>query len=700
MYEKIKAAIRSHTDTHRLVFWYDPQATHHGILEELETGAEILEVDNSETYREECGLDPGFREFFQRHVAFFRNSRERFLPLQEIIDPKQETEQSLARKMIGILAAPTEDKRDGIERFEDIIFEFAEEELNGSAPRWNAVVKFDLDSCFREELTPYLPEISETITSLGAVLEVFLRAWDLETGEDVSAAGRSCRLLLQQWRDSFSADRRYYAMAEYVQNALGISAQIASYPVKRLADLSLFPAVDSELAKKLVERVLEPHADADFIRKTAAGRLNSSRRQDGTGTMHSIYSLIVSYIDFEKELHRADLSPGTQTELFNRYTEKLYRLDLLYRTSLSAYRSAGSLGSLSPIVERLEGRYSQHFLQPLAEIWDKRVHEGGTPIPPGVMVQERFFKDVVRPSLNRGEKLVVVISDALRYEAGCELKERLAALNRIQAEVEPWAADNAKTEASLPDAVASEFDILVGIVKKFANQLNRTHILITADHGFLYQNEKPAEASMLAAENPAYGYKDRRYVMGTDTPGVHFFSPASAASHMDSRAPLHFAEGLYRIRKQGGGTRFVHGGLSLQEITVPLIRVRVGRKDDVETVGVAIMVPANTVITTPVYTVNFFQEEPVTEKRHPLQLSVFFAAEDGTLLSDRIEMSFDSADPNAQNRSSSAEFHFGPQVNNYNGRRIQLVLEKLIGGTSVPYTKVDFTYQTFGDRDF
>ncbi|MFP4267937.1 MAG: MIT C-terminal domain-containing protein [Spirochaetaceae bacterium] len=28
--------------------------------------------------------------------------------------------------------------------------------------------------------------------------------------------------------DSFSADRRYYAMAEYVQNALGISAQIAS----------------------------------------------------------------------------------------------------------------------------------------------------------------------------------------------------------------------------------------------------------------------------------------------------------------------------------------------------------------------------------------------------------------------------------------------------------------------------------------
>ncbi|MDZ7793688.1 MAG: PglZ domain-containing protein [Spirochaetia bacterium] len=262
------------------------------------------------------------------------------------------------------------------------------------------------------------------------------------------------------------------------------------------------------------------------------------------------------------------------------------------------------------------------------------------------------------------------------------------------------AADNAKTEASLPDAVASELDTLVGIVKKFATQLNRTHILITADHGFLYQNEKPAEAHMLAAENPAYGYKDRRYLMSDDTPGAHFFTPSSSVTNMDSSSSLHFAEGLYRIRKQGGGTRFVHGGLSLQEVTVPLIRVRVGRKDDVETVGVAIMVPANTVITTPVYTVNFFQEEPVSEKRHPLQVSVFFAAEDGTLLSDRIEMSFDSADPNAQNRGSSAEFHFGPQVNSYNGKLIRLVLEKRIGGTSVPYTKVDFTYQTFGERDF
>jgi outer membrane biogenesis lipoprotein LolB len=48
MYEKIKAAIRNHTDAHRLVFWYDAQATHGRILEELDTEAEVLEAENNE----------------------------------------------------------------------------------------------------------------------------------------------------------------------------------------------------------------------------------------------------------------------------------------------------------------------------------------------------------------------------------------------------------------------------------------------------------------------------------------------------------------------------------------------------------------------------------------------------------------------------------------------------------------------------
>ena len=112
------------------------------------------------------------------------------------------------------------------------------------------------------------------------------------------------------------------------------------------------------------------------------------------------------------------------------------------------------------------------------------------------------------------------------------------------------------------------------------------------------------------------------------------------------------------------------------------------------------MKPANAVITTPTYTVTFFQQEPVSEKRQPIVLRAYFAAEDGTVLSDTAELTFDSDSPNAENRGRTAEFHFSAEAVKYNGMIIKLKLERVIGGTPVKYAEEDYRYQTFGERDF
>jgi hypothetical protein len=262
------------------------------------------------------------------------------------------------------------------------------------------------------------------------------------------------------------------------------------------------------------------------------------------------------------------------------------------------------------------------------------------------------------------------------------------------------AADNAKTETELPAAVEKEIERLTALVKKVVNQLNRTHIVITADHGFLYQSREPDATQLIAAETPEDGSRERRYIVGGKTPPDHFSTVIDSQYGIDSAVPIHFAEGMYRIRKQGSGIRYVHGGVSLQELIVPVIRIHAGRSDDVRDVGVSIMKAASTVITTPEYTVNFFQDEAVSDKWRPATLRGFFRASDGAVLSDTAEITFDSADENAQNRGRAATFVFAPKAVAYNNQKIVLVLEKIVGGTPVPYMEETFHYRTFGERDF
>lgn len=842
MYEKIKSAITKHMQDHRLVFWYDEDAKHRAVLDELDAPGSVLEVANnewwikyhvlkekpserfliysphprpddrdnwlldlvlagfafshdlSETYRNELGLGAEFRTFFAEHVSFFQNLRERFEPLQELVEPETETPASLAVKMMGVLTAPDAESRREPRPFGRILLDLAEEAFSGGDDAWQALEKFSLVEAFRSEVRTFLPDAPDDIKPSGAAISVFREAWALELGGDATASRRNCRVLLHEWRDRYAAAAAYRSIVDAVQDALQIRDAVKDIKTDTLSGLFLFPAVDSELANRLVQEVTEATADYQRIGQIARSRIGTYWNRDSQPHIEAIYELIATCVDLEQAIHAADLATGAPQELTRRYVDELYRVDQLYRQCLSAYRRAGSRGSLSGIIERVEGRYLNDFLQPLVEAWDSARAAQALPDAAGLPRQRRFFDTEVAPQLERGEKLVVIISDALRYEAGRELAQRLNAVNRVSAESDAIlaaaptitavgmnallphrqlafssdakvtvdgkfisglearsayldqhvrdrfpgkraaafhahditqlpsaaarerisgldliylyssgidaAADNAKTEDSLPEAVDEELRSIEQTVRKFANQLNRTHIIITADHGFLYQSSQPVDAHLIAAERPEGGERERRYIAGGDPPGKHFVSADVSDLCFQGSDQLHFAEGLYRVRKQGPGVKYVHGGLSLQELVVPLVRVHVNRADDVTEVEVTVLKSAAPVITAPTLPVDFYQTEPATEKRKGLRLRAYFAAEDGTIISDTAEMDFDSGDPNAQNRTQKVSFHFGPGAVKYNGQTVHLKLEKLIGGAAVPYREEAYRYQTFGERDF
>ena len=98
------------------------------------------------------------------------------------------------------------------------------------------------------------------------------------------------------------------------------------------------------------------------------------------------------------------------------------------------------------------------------------------------------------------------------------------------------AGDKAPTERNVFEAAEETLRELVHLVKKWTNA-NATNILLTADHGFLYQ-DIPLEQSYYVSEAPqgdAVTKTNRRYVLGRalkPSPSLHdvHLGPGSASS--------------------------------------------------------------------------------------------------------------------------------------------------------------------------
>lgn len=108
-------------------------------------------------------------------------------------------------------------------------------------------------------------------------------------------------------------------------------------------------------------------------------------------------------------------------------------------------------------------------------------------------------------------------------------------------------------------------------------------VLITSDHGFLYQ----------AGDIEAYEYADvenlsalskvedmdmnhtRRFIVGDMLPKSDALVEYAAADlSLEGSAKIAFPKGITRLRLRGSGAKYVHGGASMQEDVIPIICIK------------------------------------------------------------------------------------------------------------------------------
>jgi len=271
--------------------------------------------------------------------------------------------------------------------------------------------------------------------------------------------------------------------------------------------------------------------------------------------------------------------------------------------------------------------------------------------------------------------------------------------NRIDA-----TGDKRDSEERVFDAAQGTLEELVRIVKKLANA-NANNMLITADHGFIYQNEQLDESDFIGQDvvGAEITTRNRRFILGrglTETTSFKHFTSAEVG--LEGETEMLIPKSINRLRIRGAGSRYVHGGASLQEIVIPVLKINKKRESDVSQVGVDILRGGSSTITSGQLSVVFYQTEPATEKVQPRRLRAGIYTEDGTLISDRHELLFDLASENPRDREIPVRFILTQKADEANDQDVLLRLEEKVEGTAHyrEYKTVRYTLRRTFTSDF
>jgi uncharacterized protein (TIGR02687 family) len=210
--------------------------------------------------------------------------------------------------------------------------------------------------------------------------------------------------------------------------------------------------------------------------------------------------------------------------------------------------------------------------------------------------------------------------------------------------------DKQASETMTFEAAAQTVQELSQVLGFIINSLNGSTVLVTADHGFMYQESALHESDKSTLDDKPTGTlkAKKRYLLGRNlgatskawTGNTAVTSGTTPEGSLDFWVPkgasrFHFA----------GGARFVHGSAMPQEVVVPVITVGVSESDNAKTkyVNVSLLGTVNKVVTN-TQRFEFIQTDAVSERVLPRSVLVSLRdAQDGDKpISDVQSITFDS----------------------------------------------------------
>lgn len=830
MRERIQAGLERSFRKHRIVFWHDPEGRFredfdaitipdvikaevannefmlkHRLIREaprdnflvyrpgaippdpenwlldLEMGQGVFQADRAALLLMELGLPPRFSDLVEAHAKFF-DAKARVDRLKSMIE-ETDNAARIRLKMIAVCAGPS------IPAALDAILEALLSELAQDEDKLIGLIT-------RAGLAPHLwDEVGavygyrEKTPSVGGLAQaLFWGSYMMELDEP-SPLTQEALVLMSRWRHDTRHRDAFVTLSRRYAEALAIPSDLPARPLDRLVRMTQFEVIDQHVLRSLIDRVIDRDLPHERVEEAVTARRTSFWWADHA----DLYEAVRYASDLQRRVADVPIPPMTMRTGFDAYASGWFQIDQIYRKFILHAGRTLHRDLVAALAERVENLYSNQFLMPLNDAWQRAIDADPTWKIDQVVGQRRFYEQHVAPIRSKGAKVIVIISDALRFEIGEELLRRIRAVDRFEARLEPMlgslpsytqlgmgallpnrdlriaeegsgvlvdgesatgtenrgkilarradagattavqaeavarmdkdamralirdhdvvyiyhnlidaAGDKTASEGQVFEAAERAIQDLEQLVRRLAGN-NASNMIVTADHGFIYQNRPIHEGDYSPAEvrGAKITHRDRRFVLGSgleETPGLTRFS--SKAAGLQGETEILIPRSIGRLRLSGSGSRFVHGGAALQEVVVPVVLINKRRSSDVEPVEVEPILTASRLITTGQHPVRLYQTLPVTEKRRPIRLRIGLYGPDGTVISNLEEREFGETSEDPRRRESTVRLVLAKAAEAYNDRDVRLVLTRIEDGPERPYRTETFRLKRSFGGDF
>jgi uncharacterized protein (TIGR02687 family) len=263
--------------------------------------------------------------------------------------------------------------------------------------------------------------------------------------------------------------------------------------------------------------------------------------------------------------------------------------------------------------------------------------------------------------------------------------------------------DSASTESGTFRAVREAINDISKYVARIINELNGSQVLITADHGFLFQDKSldAPDRSGLGSKPTGTLKAKKRYLLGKRLGHAANIWHGAVKTTAGIEGDMEFwvPKGANRFHFVGGA-RFVHGGAMLQEIVVPVITVKglrgqAAEASTVRQVEVSLLGSVRRVVNN-VQRFEFIQTEAVSERVQPRSVIVSIR-EDDMPISNEVAATFESESAAMDERKKSVQLFL--KAGTYDKRReYSLVLRD--AKSRIDYLRIPVTIDLTFASDF
>lgn len=711
-------------------------------LIDIERYSEYFSPDEISLLIDELKVPKSLENYFRKFKKFF-GSIKRIEPFKQLYSGNQSEKELLANFYAVIFKIKSKAYQDILKAF--IIGTIKNEDL------LKELEKFDLKNSFveyiRDEFGVNLLEVD--IRSF--IHTLFLCHFDYKLKnsnfkEIVHLNKNSAYLLIETLLKDVEFKEVVKPILISMETDSRITEILDNLGLDELIKIGTFDSIDRLIVKRLILELNSSSTVPEYLLSLINQRKSETYNFKNFETEYKVIEFV---LQFKILINEIKLTGESAADLFRRYTNEIYKFDSIYRKFCLEYDNLKDKDGYESLSQYMEIEYINYYNRYLSESWDIAAQKDDIPKSGMVKHQKNFFENEIAPFAKRKNKIFVIISDALRYEAAMELAEDLSkeSTDKVRVETDVMLGalpsitkvgmsallpqknvkfndgditiDGLSTNGTInrqkilqnvvPESLALSYKDILGKTKEelidltrgyyiiyiyhdlidaigdsfktedrtfFAvdeaikelkkviftlnNKGNATNIYITADHGFLYQKSQLKEYNKLDKFDFSVMEQGKRYIVSNenfDDDSLLKFEMKTMFKEENLKAYIPFRN--TRIKQQGGGTKFVHGGISLQEVVIPLIKFKYLKNDVEKKQKVTLeLLNTNRIIANNFIILSFMQKDKVDLLNKVFGRKVSIGIYDSDILiSDEKVLIFDSIDDKISSREASAQLN-------------------------------------------